>query len=507
MMPAHRWCLVEDSLLATSIPLNLAVRHPQIGRTVRLHDSVPKETAARGRFMNISLKSPGCRGLRGSFIKLLILLAPAAQAGYPNSGVDYAALVEQHGSAVVHVSVREKLVKTDDKATATSRSDVIPAKSFGSGFIVSSDGYILTNAHVVDQATRIRVTLKDKRDLPARIVGEDASTDVAVLKIDATDLPVVTIGDVARVRVGDPVAAIGSPFGFEQSVTAGIVSAKSRNVDDLLVPFIQTDAAVNPGNSGGPLFNARGEVIGINSRIWTRSGGFQGLSFAIPIDLAMSIGERLKGNQRIERGRIGVELQAVSDELARAFGLDHARGALITLVKSDSPARASDLRTGDIVMRAAGSDIESSIDLQRVIGNQPLGAELALDVLREGQRMPITVQVTAADEPPKSSSESISVSINDRVTSLGLALRAMTAPERQRLGAIDGVYVESIEARSPAIRAELKAGDLILQVRGKPIRQIDDFRAGVEAAAVDGAPVAVLTMRGEQRRFVALEVE
>ena len=456
--------------------------------------------------MDIPLKNLHRRGLVGALAMLLALSAPAIQAGYPNAGVDYAALVEQHGSAVVHVSVREKLVKTEDRATATSRSDVIPSKSFGSGFIVSADGYILTNAHVVNQATRIRVTLKDKRELSARIVGEDATTDVAVLKVDASDLPVVAIGDAGRVRVGDPVAAIGSPFGFEQSVTAGIVSAKSRNVDDLLVPFIQTDAAVNPGNSGGPLFNARGEVIGINSRIWTKSGGFQGLSFAIPIDLAMRIGERLKESKQIVRGRIGIEMQAVTDELARAFGLQRARGALITTVMPDGPARAGGLQTGDIVMRAGGSDIETSIDLQRVIGSQPIGTSILVHVLRDGQAMPLEVQVTAADEPTRAV-ETVSVSVNDKLTPLGLELRAMTALEQQRLGTSDGLYIESVAARSPAIRAELKAGDLILQVRGKPIRQIDDFRNGVEAAAADGAPVAVLTMRGEQRRFVALELD
>ncbi len=421
-------------------------------------------------------------------------------------GMDYAALVEQRGAAVVHVSVREMMVKTEDKATATSRSDIIPSRSFGSGFIVSADGYILTNAHVVNQATRIRVTLKDKRELAAHIVGEDATTDVAVLKVDASDLPVVAIGDANRLRVGEPVAAIGSPFGFEHSVTAGIVSAKSRNVDGLLVPFIQTDAAVNPGNSGGPLFNAAGEVVGINSRIWTRSGGFQGLSFAIPIDLAMRIAEELKGSRQIVRGRIGVNTQAVTSELARAFGLDRARGALITAVEGDSPAQAAGVQSGDIVMRAARVDIETALDLQRVIGSQALGTTISLEVIRQGLPVPLSVTVVASGDASRSS-ESVSVSFNDKQTPLGLELRSTSVPERQRLGSSDGLYVESVAARSPAVRAELKPGDLILQVRGRAVREVADFRDSVQAAAATGVPVALLTMRGEERRFVALELD
>ena len=435
----------------------------------------------------------------------LLAGAPAAKAAGSAMAMDYAALVDRHGPAVVHVSVREKLAKPDDKATSGT-PDVIPANSFGSGFIVSADGYILTNAHVVTQATQLRVTLKDKRELAARIVGEDATTDVAVLKVEASDLPTVAIGDPATVRVGEPVAAIGSPFGFEHSVTAGIVSAKSRNVDDLLVPFIQTDAAVNPGNSGGPLFDAQGKVIGINSRIWTRSGGFQGLSFAIPIDLAMRIAGDLMSGQPIVRGRIGVHTQAVTSELARAFGLDRPRGALVTSVDADGPAQAGGVQTGDIVLRAAGRDIETSLDLQRVVGSQSLGARLALDVLRNGSQLPLQVAVAEAPKQ-RASSEPVSISVQEKIMPLGLELRAINPLEQRRLGLSDGLYVESVAGRSPAVRAELKAGDLILQVRGQPIRRVADFRDGVEAAAAEGTPVAVLTMRGDERRFVALELD
>jgi serine protease Do len=436
----------------------------------------------------------------------LLLGAPVAHAATSAVAMDYAALVDMYGPAVVHVSVREKLAKPDDKATSAGKPDVVPSNSFGSGFIVSPNGYILTNAHVVSQATQLRVTLKDKRELPARIVGEDATTDVAVLKVDAINLPTVAIGNPAAVRVGEPVAAIGSPFGFEHSVTAGIVSAKSRNVDDLLVPFIQTDAAVNPGNSGGPLFNADGKVIGINSRIWTRSGGFQGLSFAIPIDLAMRIAEDLKTGRPIVRGRIGVNTQAVTSELARAFSLDRPRGALVTSVAADGPAQVGGVQTGDIVVRAAGLEIETSLDLQRVVGSQSLGTVIAVDVLRAGVTVPLQVAVAEA-EKNQAAGETVSVSVHEKVMPLGLELRAMSPQEQQRLGLSDGLYVESVAPRSPATRAELKPGDLILQVRGRPIRRVAEFRDGIESAAADGAPVAVLTMRGDEKRFVALELD
>src|SRR5690606_15844193 len=274
---------VVTSHRPTSVRPGTADRHRAIRPVCRLADSAAMTTLASIR--------PHLAAL-ATALAAATLSVPTIAAG--PASVDYAALVEHHGAAVVHVSVREKLAKPDDGTASATPPATQPSKAFGSGFIVSADGYILTNAHVVQHGTRIRVTLKDKRELAARIVGEDATTDVALLKVDAADLPAVRIGDPDRVRVGEPVAAIGSPFGFEHSVTAGIVSAKSRNVDDLLVPFIQTDAAINPGNSGGPLFNSAGEVIGINSRIWTRSGGFQGLSFAIPIDLAMRIADELR---------------------------------------------------------------------------------------------------------------------------------------------------------------------------------------------------------------------
>jgi serine protease Do len=436
-------------LLYSGHELRLRFRNaptPAQSAETALHTSVRRfRTAIRHRTGSIAVAA------------LLLLQAGIAHAGGATTWMDYAALVEQHGAAVVHVSVREKLARSDDRASVGGNIDSVRANSFGSGFLISADGYILTNAHVVSQATQIRVTLKDKREFTARIVGEDTTTDVAVLKVEAHGLPKVTIGSAASVRVGEPVAAIGSPFGFEHSVTAGIVSAKSRNVDGLLVPFIQTDAAVNPGNSGGPLFNAVGEVIGVNSRMWTQSGGFQGLSFAIPIDLAMQIVTDLKAGRQIVRGRIGLRTQPVTTELARAFGLDRPRGALVSFVDTGGPAGSSGLQTGDIVLKAAAFDIETALDLQRVVGSQPVGAVLPVEVLRQGKFLAMAVPVAAAEAPPPLS-ESVSVSVNERMTSLGLALRAPNIQERQRTGLTDGLYVESVASRSPAVRAELKAG-------------------------------------------------
>jgi serine protease Do len=439
-------------------------------------------------------------------ISTLLLAATCSAEAVGAPALDYADLVDRHGPAVVHVSVRDKVARPDERPSPGTKPDVVRANSFGSGFLISSDGYILTNAHVVSQALQIRVSLKDRREMAARVVGEDATTDVALLKIDASGLPAVTIGHPSEVRVGEPVAAIGSPFGFEHSVTAGIVSAKSRNVDGLLVPFLQTDAAVNPGNSGGPLFNAAGEVIGINSRIWTQSGGFQGLSFAIPIDLAMSIADDLKSGRPIVRGRIGVRTQPVTPELARAFGLDRARGALITAVDLDGPGRGGRLQAGDIVLKAAGLDIETSLDLQRVVGSQPVGTAIALECLRQGKSLLLDLAVAASEGAPQAA-ESLSVSINDRLTPLGMTVRATSVQEQQRRGLDEGLFVVWVAPRSPAVRADLKAGDLILQVRDRRVRDVADLRDGIESDAGDGLPVPVLTLRGEDRRFVALELD
>ncbi|HVL57963.1 MAG TPA: Do family serine endopeptidase [Burkholderiaceae bacterium] len=437
-----------------------------------------------------------------SLVLMLMAAAPAAQAS--RSSMDYVGLVERHGPSVVHVSVRGRPSPTTQTANATPPTEGPPARSFGSGFVVSDDGFILTNAHVVANAIDVYVHLTDKRELRAKVIGLDNHTDVAVLKIDTSGLPVVKIGSIDRVKVGEPVAAIGSPFGFEHTITSGIVSAKSRNVDDLLVPFIQTDAAINPGNSGGPLFNAAGEVIGINSRIWSRSGGFQGLSFAIPIDIAMQVASDLRAGRRVTRGAIGVTVQPVSSELARAFGLDRARGALVLDVEKGGPAQRAGLRAGDVVLTADSRTIDTSLDLPRVIGSLRPGTQTVLEVLRDDQTVPLTVGIVELRQEDRASSPvSTAPATGAPEATLGLVLRPLTPEEQRRNGVQEALMVESVTAKSAALRAEVKSGDLILGVRGQPYRSIDEFREQLKAAS--SGPFALLLLRNNQRKFVAIE--
>src|SRR6476661_3856676 len=321
---------------------------------------------------------------------------------------DFADLVDKQGAAVVNISTTQ----TVRGQTAPPGSEEDPfydffrrfgppqpprdyeTRSLGSGFVISQEGYILTNSHVVEAADDITVRLTDKREYKAKVIGSDRRTDVAVLKIDATGLPVVTVGDPNKLRVGEWVVAIGSPFGFESSVTAGIVSAKGRSLpQENFVPFIQTDVAINPGNSGGPLFNMRGEVVGINSQIYSRTGGFMGLSFAIPIDVAIDIQKQLREKGRVSRGRIGVVIQEVTRDLATSFGLDRARGALVNSVEKGSPADKAGVETSDIILAFDGKQVESSSDLPRIVGSTRPGANSTVEVWRKGTTKKLTVTV------------------------------------------------------------------------------------------------------------------
>ncbi len=425
----------------------------------------------------------------------------AALAGQP-PGIDYAALVETYGRAVVHVSVRRNdppASQTTESAAAESR----PARGFGSGFVVSRDGYIITNEHVVADSSEVVVQFPDRRSLRAQVVGIDSQTDIALLKVDAADLPTVRIGDPDRVRVGEPVAAIGSPFGYDHSVTSGIVSAKSRDVDDLFVPFIQTDAAINPGNSGGPLFNAAGEVIGVNSRIIPRAGGFVGLSFAVPIDIAMRVADQLKSGRAVVRGRIGVTVQPITADLARAFGLERARGALVTDLEDGGPAQRAGLATGDVVVAVQGRELDSSLDLPRAISALSPGTVATMDVMREGLAVQVRVPVVATREPKRASG--VLPAAGGPESRLGLALRPLNAEEKRRYAIERGVAVDAVTRRSAASDAELKAGDLLLAVRGKPVDGVAGFREAL--AARPGAPLALLIVRAGQRKFVALDTD
>jgi serine protease Do len=369
----------------------------------------------------------------------------------------------------------------------------------GSGFIVREDGIIMTNAHVVSDADEVTVRLNDKREFKAKMLGADKDSDVAVLKIEANNLPTVKIGDSSGTRVGEWVLAIGSPYGFESSATAGIVSAKSRSLpDDNYVPFIQTDVAVNPGNSGGPLFNMAGEVIGINSQIYSRTGGYQGLSFAIPIDVAVSIQDQILKHGKVQRGRLGVSIQEVNQSLAESFGLAKPTGALISSVEKDSPAARGGLESGDVILSVDGREIQSSSELPPIIAGIRPGDSTRLQVWRKGKTREIKVKVGSANPEDVASNDGKEAGSGK----LGLALRPLRPEEARRLDSGAGLMVES--ASGAAARAGIRAGDVVLSVNGEPVSSTEQLRALVAKAS---KRVALLIWRGEAKLFVPVDLE
>ncbi len=437
--------------------------------------------------------------------------------------VDVADLVETHGPAVVNVSTT-KLIKRnsgpavpfvipgDEQMQEFFRrffppnvpggpGQDIPARGAGSGFIVSSDGYILTNAHVVSGADEVIVKLIDKRKFTAKVIGADTRTDVAVLKITSpSKLPVVKLGNPAQLRVGEAVAAIGSPLGFENSVTAGIVSAKGRTLpSESYVPFIQTDVPINPGNSGGPLFNMRGEVVGINSQIYSRSGGYQGVSFAIPIDVAMEVVNQLKTGNKISRGWLGVIIQEVSSDLADSFGLDRPRGALVSQVTPGSPAEKSGLQASDVILSFAGKPVEDSSDLPRMVGMTKPGVKVPVQVWRRGAMKEISVVL---GELP--TDEVVAQGQDNRAYSRGgLALSNLTPEQRRALKIDHGLLVE--ETTGDAARAGIRTGDIILAVNNTTMRTVEDFRK-IIATIPKGKSAAILVRRGDGSLYIPLKI-
>ena len=371
----------------------------------------------------------------------------------------------------------------------------------GSGFILSSDGYIMTNAHVVEGASEVMVTLADKREFKAKIVGADKRTDVAVVKIDAKGLPAVKIGDVNRLKVGEWVMAIGSPFGLENTVTAGIVSAKQRDTGDYL-PFIQTDVAINPGNSGGPLINMRGEVVGINSQIYSRSGGFMGISFAIPMDEAIRVSDQLRATGKVSRGRIGVQIGPVDKEVAESIGLGSATGVLVSAVEPDSPAAKAGLQAGDVIVQFNGTKIDKVSDLPRLVGNTKPGSKVSLTIFRRGkqQQLAITVADVPADESQLAqASEESSATANAKT--LGLRVTDLTAAQKKALGVRGGVQVA--EASGPAARAGMRPGDVVLAIANTEVASVKDFEAAL-AKADQSKPVNVLVRRDEWAQYLLI---
>lgn len=438
------------------------------------------------------------------------------------SAVDFSAIVERYGAAVVNISVTGRAARQATDAAPDPGGDPAlqeflrrfgprgpqgprddqPARGLGSGFIVSADGLILTNAHVVSGADEITVRLTDRREFRAKLVGSDPQTDVAVLRIDAKGLPTVRLGDPSRVRVGEPVLAIGSPYGFENTVTAGIVSAKSRSLpDDTYVPFLQTDVAVNPGNSGGPLFDVRGEVIGINSQIYSRTGGFQGLSFAIPIDVASRVQAQLVATGTVTRGRFGVSIQELDQSLARAFGMETPRGALVTAVEPGSPAAQAGLLTGDVIVAVDGKAIDRSAELPALVTDIRPGQVAAVDVLRDRKtrRLAITVGSASAVKVAGAAVDAPGASAQPAAR-LGLSVRELRAGEVGP-GQPGGLLVES--AGGPAAKAGIRPGDRILSVNGAPVGTAAQLRDRVQAAGND---VALLIQRADARVFVPLRL-
>lgn len=381
-------------------------------------------------------------------------------------------------------------------------------RSLGSGFIISADGYILTNNHVVEEASEIVVRLNDRRQLTAELVGADERTDLALLKVDADNLPIVETGESSTLEVGEWVLAIGSPFGFEYSVTAGIISAKGRSLPtENYVPFLQTDVAINPGNSGGPLFNLDGEVIGVNSHIYSRSGGFQGISFAIPIELAIEVADQLRDGGEVSRAWLGVVIQDVTRELAESFGMDRPEGALVAQVLPDSPAAAAGLEPGDVIVEFDDRPVPTSGALPPIVGRAPVGSTVDVVVMRDGERERIAVTLEQLPDDAAGSARQAPAPSAGEFEELGMSLEPLTPERREALGLsadIEGVVVSNV-AGGPAAEAGLSAGDLITRINRTGVASVEGFRETVEQID-SGRSVPLLVQREDNQRFLALRI-
>ena len=442
----------------------------------------------------------------------VVASVPAPSAAPVATGLpDFRPLVQAYGPAVVNVSVRS-VVKTGGLGRLPPGMDEdnplfqfmphgnggAPTRGEGSGFIVSADGIILTNAHVVDGAQKVTVKLTDRREYEARVIGADAKSDVAVLKIDAHDLPVTKLGDPRTLQVGEWVVAIGSPFGLENTVTAGIVSAKGRSLpDDTYVPFIQTDVAVNPGNSGGPLFNLRGEVVGINSQIYSRSGGYQGLSFAIPIDVAMNVGKQLQTQGYVTRGKLGVGIQDVDQALAESFGLDVPRGALVASVEKGGPAAKAGLREGDVILAFDGQAIDSAGQLPSAVAATDPGKAVAVQVWRDRATREVSVKLGQTTEGDAVAANADGIAAGR----LGMMVRPLSPEEKQQTELSDGLVVEDVEGA--AAEAGVRPGDIVIAANGTSVKSVEQLRSVVSGSK---SHVALLVQRGEARVFVPIEL-
>jgi len=443
---------------------------------------------------------------RIAVIASLVIIVPVYANGLP----DFTALVEKQSPVVVNISTTQVIRNIQAYPNFPEGDPLLDffrrfapqmpreqeSQSLGSGFILSADGYIMTNAHVIDHADKITVRLTDKREYSAKVIGADKRTDVALLKIDAVNLPTVAIGDPGKLKVGEWVIAIGSPFGFDSSVTAGIVSAKGRSLpQDNFVPFIQTDVAINPGNSGGPLFNMNGEVVGINSQIYTRSGGSMGLSFAIPIDVATQVVEQLRTRGVVTRGRIGVTIQELTRELAESFGLSEPNGALVSSVEKGGPADNAGIEASDVILRFNNNQVKNSSDLPRIVASTKPGSKVSVDLWRKGAVRQVIVEIVRMPDEegamPALANESARM-----IARLGISLR-----ESDR-GGLQVVEVKSAAARA----AGLQAGDVLLAIGNmqlKSLKQLNEILAQVPK----GRNVALLVKRGDIASYVAIKLD
>jgi len=462
----------------------------------------------------------------------MTLGASPAMAASPATGAviglpDFADLVDRVGPAVVNIRTTERLKQNRNGAPGDEEMQEFLRRFFGgaipnpgqprrrqqapdepvergvgSGFILSADGYVMTNAHVVDGADEVFVTLTDKREFKAKVLGADARTDVAVLKIEGANLPFLLMGDSDKIRAGEWVIAIGSPFNLENTVTAGIISAKSRDTGEYL-NFIQSDVAVNPGNSGGPLINMRGEVIGINSQIATLSGGSNGISFAVPINEAMRVSEQLKKTGKVTRGRIGVQIGEVSKEVAESLGLKSAQGAEVSLVEPGGPADKAGIKAGDIILKFNGAAINRSTDLPRIVGSAPLNTKATVTVWRKGKEIdiPVTVAELESDKPAKVKGGKAEPAEKAKANVLGLKVSDLSDEQKKELNVEGGVVVDAVEG--VAARAELEEGDVLLQLNNIEIKDAKQFNAAV--AKLDPKKASVLLVRrDDSTRFISL---
>lgn len=484
-------------------------------------------SSARTLFLNLLLSVAGAVVVP-SFSGLL----PQAIAAAPVAGLpDFADLAEKTGPAVVNIRTTERIKpgqavpgsedeemqeffrrffgvpiprqqpdRTPRGRKQNPQQEEEVPRGVGSGFIISADGYVLTNAHVVEGADEVYVTLTDKREFKAKIIGVDKRTDVSVVKIEGNNLPRLAIGDPNKLRVGEWVIAIGSPFGLENTVTAGIISAKARDTGDYL-PLIQTDVAVNPGNSGGPLINMRGEVVGINSQIYSRSGGYMGISFAVPIDEAVRVADQLRVSGRVTRGRIGVQIGEVTREVAESLGMPRAQGALVQRVEPSSPAERGGLEAGDIILKFNGTSIEKSTDLPRLVGATKPGTRATLTIWRKGASRDVPLTVTELEQEKTAKKEDKKARPEQPANALGLIVSDLSDAQKKELRIDGGVIVEASEG--PAARAGLRAGDVILRVNNTDVKDAKQFNALVSKLDPKKAAVA-LVRRGDASQFVPI---